>query len=97
MVQLVKTTTIQADQKKIVFETPRVLTRIFFSIETTTGETVWHKTKISFDDPSFCSFYMLEGGITKFEAEGQDIFQGNIWVHNLADIAQFYSLTEILH
>jgi len=96
MVQRVRTITISADQKEIVFEKPRVLNRIFFSITVTTDETIWHKTKISFDDPLFCSFYMLEGGITKFEAEGQDIFQGNIWVHNLADIAQFYSLTEIL-
>ena len=96
MVQLVKTTTIQADQKKIVFETPRVLTRIFFSIAVTTDETVWHKTKISFDDPMFRSFYMLEGGINKFEAKGQDIFQGNIWMHNMTDTILFYSLTEIL-
>ena len=97
MVQTIRTVTIQADQKKIVVEKPRVLTRIFFSIAITTDETVWHKTKISFDDPLFCFFYMLEGNITKFEAEGQDIFQGNIWVHNLTDTTQFYSLTEILH
>ena len=96
MVQTIRTVTIQADQKKTVFEKPRVLTRIFFSIATTTDETVWHKTKISFDDPLFCFFYMLDGNITKFEAEGQDIFQGDIWVHNLADTTQFYSLTEIL-
>ena len=96
MVQTVRTITISADQKKIVFDKPSVLTRIFFSIGTTTDETVWHKTKISFDDPLFCSFYMLEGGITNFEAEGQDIFQGNIWAHNLTDTILFYSLTEIL-
>ena len=96
MVQTVRTITISADQKKIVFEKPSVLTRIFFSIGTTTDETVWHKTKISFDDPLFSSFYMLEGGITNFEAEGQDIFQGNIWAHNLTDTILFYSLTEIL-
>ena len=96
MVQTIRTVTIQADQKKTVFEKPRVLTRIFFSIATTTDETVWHKTKISFDDPLFCFFYLMEGNITKFEAEGQDIFQGDIWVYNLADTTQFYSLTEIL-
>ena len=97
MVQTVRTMAIQADQKKTVFEKPRVLTRIFFSIATTTDETVWHKTKISFDDPLFSSFYLLEGNITKFEAEGQDIFQGNIWAHNQTDTTLFYSLTEILH
>ena len=96
MVQRVRTITISADQKEIVFEKPRVLNRIFFSITVTTDETIWHKTKISFDDPLFCSFYMLEGGITKFEAEGQDIFQGNIWAHNLTDVILFYSLSEIL-
>ena len=97
MVQTVRTITVSADEKKIAFEKPRVLTRIFFFIGTTTDETVWHKTKISFDDPSFCFFFMLDGNITKFEADGQDIFQGDIWVHNLADTIQFYSLTEILH
>ena len=97
MVQAVSTITILPDQKKIVAEKPRVLNRIFFSIATTTDETVWHKTKISFDDPLFCFFYMLEGGIIKFEAEGQDIFQGNIWAHNQTDTTLFYSLTEILH
>ena len=96
MVQAVSTITILPDQKKIVAEKPRVLNRIFFSITVTTDETIWHKTKISFDDPLFCSFYMLEGGITKFEAEGQDIFQGNIWAHNQTDTILFYSLTEIL-
>ena len=96
MVQRVRTITISADQKEIVFEKPRVLNRIFFSITVTTDETIWHKTKISFDDPLFCSFYMLEGKITKFEAEGQDIYQGNIWAHNLTDTTLFYSLTEIL-
>ena len=96
MVQTIRTVAIQADQKKIVFEKPRVLTRIFFSISLTTDETVWHKTKISFDDPLFCSFYLLEGNITNFEAEGQDIYQGNIWAQNLTDTTLFYSLTEIL-
>ena len=96
MVQTIRTITIQAGQKKIVFEKPRVLARIFFSVVTTADKTVWHKTKISFDDPQFCFFYMLDGNITKFEAEGQDIFQGNIWMLNLTDTLQFYSLTEIL-
>ena len=96
MVQTIRTITISAGQKEIVFEKPRVLTRIFFSLQVTADETVWHKTKISFDDPSFCFFFMLDGNITKFEADGQDIFQGDIWVHNLADTIQFYSLTEIL-
>ena len=96
MVQTVRTITISSGQKEIVFEKPRVLTRIFFSVATTTDETVWHKTKISFDDPLFSSFYLLEGNITNFEAEGQDIYQGNIWAHNLTDTTLFYSLTEIL-
>jgi len=97
MVQTIRTTAVLAEQKNIVFEKPRVLTRIFFSVRTTTDKTIWHKTKISFDDPLFSSFYMLDGDINKFEAEGQDIFQGNIWLYNQTDATQFYSLTEILH
>jgi len=97
MVQTVSTITILPDQKKIIFEKPRVLARIFFSIGVITDEAVWHKTKISFDDPLFYSFYLLEGNLTEFKAEGQDIFQGNIWLHNQTNTTQFYSLTEILH
>ena len=96
MVQTIRTTAVLAEQKNIVFEKPRVLTRIFFSVRTTTDKTIWHKTKISFDDPSFSFCYMLDGDINKFESEGQDIFQGNIWLYNLTDTIQFYSLTEIL-
>ena len=97
MVQTVRTIMIQADQKKIVLEKPRVLTRIFFSIDRIADQTAWYTTMISFDDPLFSSFFALNGSLNCFQAEGEDIFQGNIWVWNASDTDFWYTMTEILH
>ena len=96
MVQTVRSITILAGEKKIMVEKPQALHRVFFAIQAFADPTAWLESKISFDDPSFSFCYMLDGDINKFESEGQDIFQGNIWLYNLTDTIQFYSLTEIL-
>jgi len=96
MVQTVASYKILAGEKKIVFEKPHTLHRIFFSIHRIADQTSWHATKISFDDPLFCSYYMLSGSLNYFEVEGADIFQGNVWVCNASDIDFWYTTTEIL-
>ena len=53
-------------------------------------------SKISFDDPLFRSFYVLNGPAKYFEAKGEGIFQGNVWVHNASDQNLQYTATEIL-
>ena len=97
MVQTVYSVTILAGKKKILLEKPRRLRRIFFSIRAFADDMAWYETKISFDDPLFHSFYVLDGPAKYFEAEGVDIFQGNIWVYNLSNTDLLYSTTEILH
>jgi len=96
MAQKVMSKTILSGQKIILLEEPRVLCRIFFSIRALADQTAWYKSKVSFDDPLFRSFYVLNGPAKYFEARGEGIFQGNIWIHNASDHDLEYTATEIL-
>ena len=97
MVQTLRSITVLAGGKKLLLEKPRALHRIFFSIQVLAPYNEWHETKISFDDPQFRSFYVLDESARYFESKGEDIFQGNIWVYNVSDTDLLYSATEILH
>ena len=97
MVQTVHSLNILAGEKKIIIEKPQALHRIFFSIQAFADQAAWYESKISFDDPQFLSFYVLDGSARYFEAKGEDIFQGNIWVFNVSNTNLLYSATEILH
>ena len=97
MVQTVRSITVLAGEKMILIEKPQALHRVFFSIQAFADQTVWCETKISFDDPLFSSFYVLDGSARYFEAKGEDIFQGDIWVYNVSDTNLLHSVTEILH
>ena len=97
MVQTVKTLTLSPQEKIILIKKPTVLNRIFFSIRALSDLTTWYKSKVSFDDPLFHTFYALNGPAKYFEAEGDDIFQGNIWVLNASTVSLQYTSTEILH
>jgi len=76
---------------------PLVLKRIFFSIHALTNFTAWHEARISFDDPQCISYYSINGPDKYFMAEGEDIFQGDIWITNVSDVDILFSATEILH
>ena len=97
MVQTVRSVTILAGEKMVLIEKPLALHRIFFSIQAFADQTTWLESKISFDDPLFGSFYVLDGSARYFQAKGEDIFQGNIWVYNISNINLLHSVTEILH
>ena len=96
MVQTVKSRTILAGQKTILLKKPRVLCRIFFSIRALADQTTWYQSRISFDDPSFRFFYVLDGPGKYFEAKGEGIFQGNVWGLNSSSESLQYTMTEIL-
>ena len=96
MVQTLRTFSLSSGQKTIVFEKPLALCRIFFKIQAFADQTTWYQSKISFGDPSFISFYSLNGPAKYFEAEGEDIFQGDVWVRNASTVDLQYSATEIL-
>ena len=97
MVQTVCSITILAGEKKVLIKKPHALHRVFFSIRAFADQTVWYESKISFDDPQFLSFYVIDGPAKYFEAKGEDIFQGNVWVYNVSDTNLLCSSTEILH
>ena len=96
MVQTVQTITLQAEQRKIFFEKPHVLRRIFVSIRVLAPPEAWAESRISFDDPMFYSYYTLAGFSKYFEAKGEGIFQGDMWVFNIATEELPYTITEIL-
>ena len=97
MVQTVCTHLLAVGAKKIVLEKPNALKRVFFSVRLVAGETLNHELRMSFDDPLFYFFYTFNGPAKYFEARGEDIFQGNIWVMNSSTVDLQYTATEILH
>ena len=96
MVQTVRSELILAGRKKIIFEKPIVLHRIFISINTLVPPEAWCESRISFDDPMFYSFYTLAGNAKYFEAKGEGIFQGDVWLLNTTEGGVLYTMTEIL-
>ena len=79
-----------------MLEKPLASHRIFFSIKVLTDLSVGYKSRISFDDPTFSSYYTLDGPIQQLEAKGEGISQGDIWALNLSPVDLLFVLTEIL-
>ena len=96
MVQTVMAKTLLPDQKAILIEKPLTLTRIFFSIRALADQCTWYQSMISFDDPTFATYYVLNGPAKYFEARGEGIFQGNVWAWNRSFANLQYTYTEIL-
>ena len=96
MVQTVHSVKIQPGHKLLIIEKPLVLCRIFFSVSVIASQTYWCESQISFGDPGFRSYYILDGPARYFEAKGEGIFQGDVWVHNASNIILLYTVSEIL-
>ena len=96
MVQTVMSKTLPAGEKKLLIEKPRILRRIFFSIRALSDQSTWYQSRISFDDPLFHSYYVIDGPAKYFEAKGEGIFQGDVWVFNKSNQNIQYTITEIL-
>ena len=96
MVQTINSITVSSGGKKLLIEKPRFLRRIFFSIRALADQTAWYQSRMSFGYPQFRSYYVLDGPAKYFEARGEGIFQGDVWVHNASDQNLQYTATEIL-
>jgi len=96
MVQTVKSIRLPPTQQGIFLGRPHVLSRIFFKITAILPLTANYESRISFDDPLFVDYYTLLGSNTCFKAEGEGIFQGNIFVSNRSTVNILYSVTETL-
>ena len=97
MVQTIISKNINPSEKFILFEKPHVLQRIFFSIRVMVDASLSREVRLSFDDPAFYSYYLIDGSEKYFEAKGIDIFQGNIWLLNNSLSNVLIAATEILH
>ena len=96
MVQTVRSVSIPQGQKLCIIEKPHVLCRIFFGVYSFAPQTTWYESQISLGDPTFTYSYVLGGPVNYFEARGEGIFQGDIWLRNKSNINLLYSFTEIL-
>ena len=96
MAQTLKTQWVYTGWKVILLEKPLASRRIFFSIRVLTDLSAGHRSNISFDDPTFSSYYTLDGPIQQLEAKGEGISQGTIWVQNLSSMDLLFVMTEIL-
>ena len=96
MVQTVKSIRLSPGHQKIFIERLHVLFRNFFKIVAILPQTVNYESWISFDDPLFFDYYTLLGSNTTLEAEGDGIFQGNIFVRNQSSVNILFSITETL-
>ena len=96
MAQTVVSLTIPAGQQRMLIEKPQALYRIFFSVRALAPDTSWYQSKISLGDPMFGSYYILDGPAKYFEATGEGIFQGRVWVRNESVTSLLYTASEIL-
>ena len=95
MAQTVKSQWVPSGWIIRILNKPRVLNRIFFSVKVLDPATDY-RSQISLGDPSFSSYYILDGAARYFEAKGEGIFQGDIWVRNVSGVNLLYSVSEIL-
>ena len=96
MVQRVKSIRLPSGHMGLFLERQHVLSRIFFKIIAILPQTANYMSKISFDDPLFADYYTLLGSNVSLEAEGDGIFQGNIFVSNVSTVNILYSVMETL-
>ena len=96
MAQTLVSVTIPNGHRKLLFEKPHHLRRIFISIRALANDTSWYQSRVSFDDSQFHTYFVLDGPGKYFEARGEGISQGDAWVYNVSDIDLFYTATEIL-
>ena len=96
MVQTVRSVLIAPGHKMIMIEKPLVLSRIFFSVRAFAAQVYWYESDMSLGDPLFRSYYILDGPARYFEARGEGIFQGDIWVRNVSNVNLRYAVSETL-
>ena len=96
MVQTVKSARVIPGEREILLEKPLALCRIFFSIKALIDSTMEHKAHVSFDDPTFLSYYIFGGLVQQLEVKGEGICQGDIWVQNVSTEEIVFVMTEIL-
>ena len=96
MAQTVKSQWVPSGWTTRLFNKPLVSNRIFFSVKVIVDTTTDYRSYISLGDPAFTSHYTLDKQVFFFEAKGEGIFQGAIWVQNVSAADLLFVTTEIL-
>ena len=82
--------------KVLLLEKPLVLNRIFYSVKVLFDTTMDCQLQISLGDPKFSTYYTLNKQVFYFEARGEGIFQGDVWVQNVSTSNLMVLKSEIL-
>jgi len=96
MVQTVKSRMVYSGWKVCLLEKPLVLNRIFFNITVLFDATMDCQARMSLGDPRFSTYYTLNNQVFYFEARGEGIFQGDVWVENVSPSDLLFVRSEIL-
>ena len=96
MAQTVKSQWVPSGWILRLLNKPRVSNRIFFSVKAVTDATTDYRSYISLGDPTFATYYTLDKQVFFFEAKGEGIFQGAIWIKNVSTTDLLFVVTEIL-
>ena len=96
MAQTVKSQWVPSGWIIPILNKPLILNRIFFSVKAVTDTTTDYRSYISLGDPTFATYYTLNKQVFFFEAKGEGIFQGVIWIKNVSTIDLLFVATEIL-
>jgi len=96
MTQTARSQWIYSGWKIRLLDKPQVLNRIFFNVKVLTDPTNDYRVYLSLGDPRFFSYYTLSRQVPYFEAKGEGIFQGDIWIQNVSTVDLLLTMTEIL-
>ena len=96
MTQTVKSQWVPSGWIIRILDKPHVSNRIFFSVKVVADTTTDYRSYISLGDPTFATYYTLNKQVFFFEAKGEGIFQGVIWIKNVSTIDLLFVATEIL-
>jgi len=96
MTQTVRSRWIYSGWVVRLLDKPLVLKRIFFSVKVLTDLTTDYRSYLSLGDPRFSLYYALGRSVPFFEAKGEGIFQGDVWVQNVSTADLLFVMTEIL-
>jgi len=91
-----KTVYIENNIKVALFKAPHVMRRVFLGIYIVAWADTTFTVHISFDDPRFVNYLVINGVKKGYEFECADIPQGIVFIKKTSDVVGSVSAIEIL-
>ena len=91
-----KTVYIENNIKVTIFKAPRVMRRVFLGIYIVAWADTTFTAHISFDDPQFVDYLVVNSIKKGYEFECADIPQGIVFIKKTSDVVGSVSAIEIL-